>query len=120
MIIKISQSDLFKRDPDIRFAREYGLEKGFWKELWRRYKLLGYTSQELAEYYELKTKRTANLTSIRRWIWRTEIYSIARPAIDMGAQAVNSKLFGQFEQELIKELHKNIKTSVNKNPKTIA
>lgn len=119
MIILIKKSEIFYVDPDLRFAKFNHVNNGLWKELWRRYKILGYTKTELAEYFELKTKKTISNQNIKRWIFRTEIYSLTKPMVDKGCEAVNSNFFGDLEWFVIKELTKSIKSSVNKKPKTL-
>jgi len=119
MIILIQKSELFKVDPDVRFAREYSVDKGLWKEMWRRHKLLEYSIKDICDYYEVKTKRQISRQNIKRWVLRTEIYSRVKPVADMGCESLNSNYFGDLEWFVIKELLKNIKTSVKGNVKTL-
>jgi hypothetical protein len=111
MIIRIDNSKLFTVDPDTRFAREYNLPKGTWNELWKRYKLLDYSMSEVCALYRVKTGRQTNAQSMKRWIFRTEVYSRAKEARKLGARAVNSSYFGENEGQLLKEVFKN-KSSV--------
>jgi len=121
MIIKIKESELFTKEPNIRFSVQYKVEPTIWTELWKRYKLLGYSINELREYYELITKKKLHEDNdvanfyLTRWIWRTEVFSIAQPAIKKGAETVVSSYFGDYEWDVIKELTKNLKGSVKKN-----
>jgi hypothetical protein len=110
MIIRIDNSKLFTVDPDTRFAREYNLPKGVWNELWKRYRLLDYSMVELCALYHIKTGRRTNAQSIKRWIFRTEVYARAREARKLGARAVDSSYFNNNEEGLLKEIFKN-KTS---------
>lgn len=119
MIILIKKSELFTTDPDIRFSRVNNVSTGLWKELWRRYKLLGYTIQDLEDLYLLKTHKTISRKSLKRWVFRTEIYSKIKPVLDMGCESVNSSYFNELEWFVVKELLKNIKSSVHKNIKSI-
>ncbi len=119
MIILITKSELFTIDPDLRFARQYGVSKGVWKELWRRNKLLGYTNKELREYFLLKTGKQIAHKSMNRWIMRTEIYSKTKPVLDMGCESLNSNYFEKLEWFVIKELLKNLQSSVHKNSKIL-
>lgn len=119
MIIHIDKSVLFTRSPDERFALEYGLPKGTWTEIWRRHKLLGYTIPEMCEYYTIKTGRKTTSQSISRWVWRSEVYSKVQPVLKEGVRVVSSEFFGEHEEKVMKELLKNLKSSVQKNPKTV-
>jgi len=118
MIIKLN-TNLFTIHPDKRFCSKYNLPKGTWVDIWSKYKLSGFTEKEVCHYYRFKTKTNHSNKAIRRWLWRTEVYSIARPAVEKGALAINSTAFGKHEDRLIKELTKNIKSSVHKNPKIL-
>lgn len=108
MIIRID-GKLFTIEPDRRFANEQNLPQGFWNELWRRYSFLQYTATEVAEYFELKTGRKTSTTMISRWIFRTEIYHKAQPFVKKGVQSASTKIFGELEEALIKELTKQFK-----------
>jgi hypothetical protein len=119
MIILIRKSELFTIDPDIRFSNINHVELGLWKEMWRRFKILGYTTKELQEYYELKTKKQISSKSVKRWILRTDIYSRTKPIIDMGCESLNSNFFDELEWFVVKELIKNLKFSVQQNVKTL-
>jgi len=119
MIILITKSEIFTTDPDIRFSRINGAPVGLWREMWRRHKILEYTFREMAEYYELKTKKQISRQNIKRWVLRTEIYSKTKPVIDKGCQSLNSEFFGDIEWFVIKEITKNLKSSVNKNIKVL-
>lgn len=119
MIINITKSILFTVDPDVRFARQYGNQEGTLKDIYRRYKILGYTVPELCDFYEMKTGKKSTQKSIKRWIWRTEIYIMALPAINSGAENVTSSFFKQHEWKVIKEILKNVKSSVHKKTKTL-
>lgn len=119
MIINIRNSILFTVDPDIRFSKQYGNQPGTLKDIYRRYKILGYTIPELCDFYEMKTGNKSTQKSMKRWIWRTEIYIIALPAINSGAQVVTSAFFKKHEWRVIKEITKNLKSSVRKKTKTL-
>ena len=109
MIIDLSQSKLFTKDPDIRFAKEYAVPLGTWKEMWRRYKLLEYSNGDLRDFFFIKHARNLTYTSMDRWIVRTEIYERARPVLIMGANMANTEIFGEFEQKVMDELTKQIR-----------
>jgi len=119
MIINITQSKIFKIDPSIRFSKEYGLSKDVWKEVWRRYKLLDYSNGDLRDYLFVKYARNLGFDSMKRWIYRGEIYMIANPLIEKGVEHVNSCIFGDYEEYLMNELVKPLKNGANKKPKTI-
>ena len=119
MIIAIQKSELFTVDPDIRFCRKYKVPQGTWRELWKRYKLLQYTNDELSEYFLIKTKRNISNQNIKRWLLRTEIYLRIEPIAKMGCEIVLSEYFGDLEWVVIEEITKNIKSSVKGNPKVL-
>lgn len=119
MLIYIKKSNLFTVDPDIRFSREYKVPLGTWKELWRKYKLLNYEDQDLKDLFFLKTGRYASQKMLPRWKWRTEVYSMTKPLIDKGAEAVQSYFFKEYEDKVLKEILKNVASSVHKTTKLL-
>lgn len=119
MIIDLTKSVLFTQDPDIRFSKEHGVPLGFWKELWKRHKLLEYSIEDMQDYYQMKIGRRPSRKSIKRWIIRSEVYSISRPVLNKGGRTVMSSYFRQNEDYVVRELLKNLKNSVHKNAKTI-
>lgn len=119
MIIHLKKSILFTVDPDIRFSKEYNLEPGLLKELYRRYKLRDFTFDELCEFYQMKTNKQLSRKSMKRWMWRTEVYSMTLPVLDRGVETVVSSFFKNHEWRVIKELTRNLPSSVHKNTKTL-
>lgn len=119
MIFHLTKSNLFTQEPDNRFAREYGLPRGLWTLLWQRYKLMEYSIPELCELLDIKAHRKLSPKTLGRWIWRSEVYSIAHPLMLKGAQLVNSEVFREYEMELCKEILKNYKSSVHKKSKIL-
>ena len=119
MIIYLTRSDLFTKDPDVRFAKEHRLPRGVWTLLWSRYKLMDYTIPELCELLDIKGRKKVTPKTMNRWIWRSEIYSIAHPLIEKGAQVTNTELFREYELELCKEILKNYKSSVQHKNKIL-
>lgn len=109
MIIDLTQSQIFTTDPDVRFAKEYSLPKGVWLELWRRYTLLEYSNGDLRDFLFVKHLRNLHYNSMARWIIRSEVYSIANPLIKKGVRHVNTGIFKDHEEYVIKELVKPIK-----------
>jgi hypothetical protein len=119
MIIHLKKSKLFTVDPAIRFSREYNVSPKIWNEIWKRHGLLGYDTDGLCGYFQYKTGRKPNAESIRRWIVRTEIYCLANHVMRMGVETVMSEYFGRFEQDLIKELTRNMRYSGKRNSRSI-
>jgi len=119
MIILITKSELFTTDPDIRFAREYNVGVGIWRDLWRRYSILDYSQQEMSDYFTLKTGKPISKKGLKRWIMRTKLYTKTKHIVDKGCLSVNSEFFGDLEWFVIKELTRNMKSSVHHNPKTL-
>ena len=119
MIINITKSQLFTVDPDIRFSKEHNLPTGTLKEIYRRHKILDYSIDELCDYHEVKTGRKASRKYIRRWLWRIEVYSMTLPILKMGAETVVSTFFKEHEWKVIKEITRNLQSSVRKETKTL-
>lgn len=109
MILDITKSKIFKLDPSIRFSKEYGLPKGVWEEVWRRYKMLEYSNGDLRDYLFLKYARNVSHPAMSRWIYRGEIYIITKPLIEKGVQHVNSRIFGDYEEYVMNELVRPLK-----------
>lgn len=109
MIIHLHKSKLFTVEPAVRFGREFNVNNKIWLEIWLRYKLMDYTIPELVEYAHIKIGRRPSNKSIKRWIIRTEIYSMARDVMKLGGTTVVSSYFGKFEEEVINELTRGLK-----------
>jgi hypothetical protein len=119
MLILITKSELFTCDPDTRFSKEYKVSLGTWKEMWRRHCVLGYSVRDMAEYYEVKTKRKIAHQTLKRWNTRTKVFIKTKPVLDKGCETVNSYFFGELEWFVLKELMKNTQSSVKQNVKTL-
>lgn len=119
MIIHLKKSALFTTDPDIRFAREYNLPIGTLREIYRWHKVNEFDVDQIREFHTLKTGRIMSNKSIRRWIWRAEIYSLTLPVLEKGAQVVTSSFFKDHEWRVIKEITKNLRPSVHGQTKTL-
>lgn len=119
MIIYLEKSTLFTKDPDIRFSEHYHLPRGNWSVLWSRYRLLDYSYRELQDLLAIRTGLKIGKKAIKRWIWRAEIYSITLPYLNKGVKSITSNVFGENEIKLIKELAKNIESSVHGDTKSI-
>lgn len=118
MIIRLD-SKLFTSDPDVRFANEQKLPRGFWNELWRRYKFLEYTTSDLKQYYDLKSGKKCSTTTIARWIFRSEIYHKAQPFVKKGVITASTEIFGELEERLINELTKQYRAGVSRRNRII-
>lgn len=110
MIINISKSKIFTTDPSLRFSKEYALPRDTWVNLWRRYKLLDYSNGDLRDYLFIKYARNLNHTTMYRWIARAEIYLIVQPLLKRGVVHVNTEIFGVFEEYLMNELVKPLRS----------
>jgi hypothetical protein len=119
MIINLTKSKMFTVDPSKRFAKEFNVDEKVWTECWFKYKLYGFSQNDLRDYVEYKTGRKPSVLSINRWVVRTEIYSIARKAFKMNARIVQSYFFEEYEKEVLDELLKNMKSSATKSSRTI-
>lgn len=109
MVIDITQSILFTKDPGERFAKEYSVSNNTWPELWRRYKLLDYSNGDLRDYLFVKHARNLSYNSMNRWLMCGEIYMLSKPLIDKGVTTVNTIIFGELEQYVIDELTKQLR-----------
>jgi len=119
MIIDITKSKIFTLDPATRFAKEYGLPKEVWAEVWRRYKLLEYSNGDIRDYVFLKYARNLGHPAMSRWIYRGEIYMIAKPLLEKGVVHVNSVIFGKYEEYVMNELVKPLKNGATTQAKSI-
>jgi len=119
MIIQLTKSRLFTVEPAKRFAKEFDVDDKLWLEIWLRYKLMGYNIQELQEYTHIKVGRRPSAKCIRRWIIRTEIYSMARDVFKVGGSVVVSSYFGKYEQEVINEITRGMRFSGTKKPRIV-
>ncbi len=120
MIIKLRESQLFTTDPAQRFADTYRVSEDIYRELWKRYNLLEYSIAELCEVYYIKVGRPINKRTMSEWMFRGKVYSKVSGKIKMGAQAVNSNVFEELEQRVIKELLKHLKSGISASTKSIA
>lgn len=119
MILDISKSRIFKIDPSIRFAKEYGLSKDVWHEVWRRYKLLDYSNGDIRDYLFLKYARNISFPAMGRWLARGEIYMITKPLITQGVKHVNSRIFGEYEEYVMNELVRPLKNGATHKAESI-
>jgi len=119
MIISIRKSQLFITDPAIRFAKEYGLPKEAWNEVWKRYKLLKYSNSDIRDYLFIKHARNLSFSTMDRWLKRGELYAIAKPLIAMGVVHVNSVIFKDYEEYVMNELVKPLKTGAKRKAESI-
>lgn len=120
MLINLTKSDLFTVDPAVRFARNYDVPQQLWTEMWRKYKLLDFTHKELREYFQMKTARRISQRNLNRWIFRSEIYSMARPMMKEGVKTVNSYFFKEYELKVQNEIIKHLKYGVTKDSRIMA
>lgn len=119
MIINLSKSTLFTVEPAKRFAKQFRCDERVWIDCWLKYKLLDLRTNELGDYVYIKTGKKLNNFTVRRWIIRTEIYSHAREAFKMGTHIVTSQFFGKWEEYVMDELLRNMKSSAHHRPRTI-
>jgi hypothetical protein len=73
----------------------------------------------MRDYLFIKHARNLSFTSMWRWIIRSEIYSISNRFLKDGARYVNSDVFGEFEENVMKELVKQHKYGDSLNSKSI-
>lgn len=119
MIIHLKKSTLFTVDPDLRFARENGVPLGLWSDMYHRYTNLMYSIDDLREFYEFKTGQKKTNWYLTRWLWRAGIYWKVYPIMQEGAEMVVSSYFGEDEMNVIKEITKNLRSSVNKTTQAL-
>ncbi len=119
MIIDITKSKIFTLSPDVRFSKEYALPSGVWTEIWKRHMLLAYTNEDLRDYLFIKYARNLQRSSMNRWLTRGKIYEICHPIIKKGAVHVNTEIFGELEEFVIKELIKPLKNGATSKSETI-
>jgi hypothetical protein len=119
MLINLTKSSLFTIDPDRRFSDMYGVPLGMWKLIYNRAKYLNYSIPEMCELYQIKTKKEIPRLTMTRWVWRTDVYNKVHPFVKMGTRTVMSEIFGEYEDEVIKELTKHIKSGEAKDSRSI-
>jgi hypothetical protein len=119
MIINLLKSKIFTDDPDVRFAKEYGVPQGVWKEILRRYKIMDYSPKDLRDYLFIKHARNLEYTTLARWIVRSEIYTLTKPVLDKGGRTVVSSFFGEHEEYIMNELTKQLKNGASKTSRSI-
>ena len=119
MIIYLRKSKLFTVPPAVRFGEAMNVDHKLWDDIWKRYRLLDYTTRELRELFELKTGKKIHRNTMNNWIFRTEVYSQAQPLIKKGAVSVRSEFFNKHEGKLILELTKHIRTGCARDSRTI-
>jgi hypothetical protein len=109
MLIRINKSKLFTVHPSKRFANEYQVKEYMWNEMWNRYRLLDYSIADLADYFYVKTAKPIKRRHVKRWIFIQEIYNKTTPAREMGAEVVNTEIFGDLEDKVIEEVTRHLK-----------
>lgn len=119
MLIQLTKSKLFTVAPENRFAIEYRVHPDMWRELWKRHSYHDYSLSDLCDYFELKTKREISAQAMQRWLWRSYVYMKAHGAMKLGVEVVTSEFFGNFEQDVVKEVTKNLKSSVKQDTKVL-
>lgn len=75
--------------------------------------------KDLCDFYEIKSGRKTSGQSMKRWIYRTEIYCRAQDAIRKGAEVAMSSYFGEYEDFLLKEITRQMRFSVKGNNKIL-
>lgn len=118
MIIKLYESKLFTVDTAIRFAQEYKCSPKLWNDIWARY-LAGYDEYGLAGYFMYKTNKRIRASVIKRWLVMTEIYCRANHVMLMGVRVVQSEYFGDYEPAVLKEVLRNMKSSIKSESRII-
>jgi hypothetical protein len=118
MLIKLHASKLFTEDTALRFAQQYGVKPKLWHEIWKRY-LAGYDAEALAGYFIYKTQKQITVDSVKRWLTKTEIFYRANHIILMGVRVVQSEYFQEYENFLVEELLRNMKSSVTQDSRII-
>lgn len=70
---------------------------------------MDYTSEDLRDYFFIKHARKINHKGMKRWILRSEVYTVTNPLIKKGVQHVNTEIFNQYEQFVMDELTKQLR-----------
>ncbi len=120
MLIRINNSRLFDTNPAKRFADQYSVDEKIWLELWKRYKLLDYTIEDLSDYFHIKTGKAIKRRYIKRWVFLGEIYILAKPAREMGAEVINTELFGKLEARVIEEITRHLRSGSTQDSRIVA
>lgn len=115
MLVKLKSSKLFSTRPSRRFADEYDVPECVWEELWRRYKMLDYTIPDLADYFEIKAGRKIKRRYMKRWLFLGEVYLKTKNAREMGAEVINTSMFGKLEPRVVGEVTRHMRRGSTKN-----
>lgn len=118
MIIRID-GKLFTVDPAIRFSHALDVSPAIWNQLWHRYSWLNYRPCDLISYFEIISGKKMHLTTLHRWLFRTKIYHAAQPFVKKSVRTVSTEVFGDLENELIKELTKQFTNSATSRRRII-
>ena len=108
MIVLLDNSELFTVSPDVRFSRAQGVRPGVFKDLFTRHKLHGLRPFEMRRAFEASCGKRMSRQAMLDWIWRAEVFMLAKPLLDKGTRAVQSSFFGEHEPRLVKELTRNM------------
>lgn len=119
MIIHLPSSILFTIEPAKRFAKEYNVPEAIWVAVWLKHKIYDFEFKELHEYAHFKCGKPIGKKALKRWIFRTEVYSRARDVTKYGGTTVTSSYFGNLEGFVLKELTRNMKFSGTQSSKTL-
>lgn len=119
MIIHLTKSKLFTVDPAKRFGKEFGVSDTVWRDCWLKYKLYHLTIPEFVEYVHFKAGCKLSIRAMRRWIVRTEIFSLAKKAFQMEATVVQSYFFEEYEGYVTEEILRNMRNGASKNSRSI-
>lgn len=109
MLIKLYSARILSQDPTKRFAKRHNVDEGIWLELWKRYKILDYSVDEMSEYFTLKTKKILKPRQIRRWIFLSEVYTLTKPAREKGARVISTEMFGPLEEKVVLEITRGMR-----------
>lgn len=119
MIIRLDKSKLFTVAPEKRFAKEFNVSETVWRDCWVKYKALQLTVPELRSYIEIRTGRKPSSMSVKRWIDRSEIYVLSNVAKKNGASVVVASYFREYEDVVVNELVRHLKSGVTREVRSL-
>jgi len=94
MEITLQDKQIFTDDPYDRFAKHHDVERELWEKMYHeKFRWHKFSTQELQEYFYMKTFNEISQRAVQRWILRTMAYNAVQSLLDEGVNTVDTKHF---------------------------